>query len=83
MTPEKYRLLKELWTLNHGKALREFLDIEMKELTDVKNCKSWEDTLGRQHAESILNKLFSFDKETPVVSERTKYDQEIGSPQTD
>lgn len=73
MTPEKYQLLKELWSLNHGKALREWLDLRMAELTDVKNCKSWEDTLGRQHAERILNDLFSF-KETEVSSNKIRYD---------
>lgn len=73
MNPEKYQLLKELWTLNHGKALREYLDIRIAELIDVKNCKSWEDTLGRQHAERILNDLFSF-KETTVPNNKTRYD---------
>lgn len=73
MSPEKRKLLFELWNLNHGKVLKEWLDIKMKELTDVKNCKSWEDTLGRQHAERILNELFSF-KETEDVLNKTRYD---------
>jgi hypothetical protein len=71
VTQDKLQLLKELWTLNHGKALREYLDEQMKELTDVKNCKSWEDTLGRQHAERILNELFSL-KDSSVVTRPPK-----------
>jgi hypothetical protein len=74
MDIEKRKLLQELWKLNHGKVLREYLDDKIKELTNVKNCISWEDTLGRQYALRILNELFSFDKEPSEVQPKTRYD---------
>lgn len=68
------KLLEEMFQSPYGVALKAFLDEEMKELTDVKNCKSWEDTLGRQHAEGIINKLFSFIKGHEKPNNKTRYD---------
>ena len=74
MTQESKQILSGLKQTNYGKALIELLDEEMAELTAVKNCTSWDDTLGRQYAERIINKVFSFMKDTPSVSTKTRYD---------
>lgn len=57
---DKYKLLSELDKTPYGKVLRSFLEEELKELNDISKAESWEDTLGRQKAVRIVNKLFSF-----------------------
>lgn len=74
MTEPTRKLLEEMFLSPYGKALKDFLDEELKELTDVKNCKSWEDTLGRKHAEGVIKKLFSFIKGYEKPSNKTRYD---------
>lgn len=60
MKQENKKLLEELSHTSYGIALKEFLDEEYSLLDDVSSCTSWEDTLGRQKAIKVLDKLFAF-----------------------
>ena len=62
MRQETKQILESVNATPFGKALQEFLDDQFEELNNVQACKSWEDTLGRQHAIAIIEKLFSFMK---------------------
>lgn len=73
MKPEDKKLLEDLSRTSYGKALSTFLDIELKDLKNVSNAKSWDDTLGRQHAVRIIERLFSFMQEKKIV-EKSKTD---------
>ena len=74
LSPENKKLLEEMKTTNYGKALKEFLKEKYKEINSVKDCKSWEDTLGRAHALKTLNEIFSFMADKTEVSNKTRYD---------
>lgn len=67
-------LLEGLRLTNYGKALQALLDEKYAELNNVNSCKSWEDTIGRQHAIKILDELFHFMKEKVKVENKTRYD---------
>lgn len=64
IAPETKRLLSEITTTPHGRALVEYLETAFEELNDVRECKSWEETLGRQFAMEYLKDLFSILKST-------------------
>ena len=74
MTDVHRKLLDEMFQSPYGAALKAYLDEELKDLTDVKNCKSWEDTLARQYAEGVVHKLFSFIKGFDKPPNKTRYD---------
>lgn len=63
ISPEIRSALNDLPSTHYGKALKLFLDDKLKELQDVRDCKSWEETLGRQYAVKIVDELFSFMRE--------------------
>jgi hypothetical protein len=73
--PETRRLLAEMPRTNYGKAVEEYLTEAMKELRDVVNATSWDDTLARQHSVKFLEDLLSLMREpkTPTSS-KTRYD---------
>lgn len=60
ITPDKKQLLESLSSSQYGLVLKEYLEEEMKELQDISNATSWDDTQGRQKAVAIIKKLFSF-----------------------
>lgn len=68
------KLLEELGKTPYGDALKKYLAEELKEIGDVSKASSWEDTIGRQYAIKLVNKLFSFlsPKET-VKKKKTSY----------
>jgi hypothetical protein len=51
-------LLKELGTLNHGRALRELLDQEMEKINDITTCESWDEAIGRKYAILLIKEIF-------------------------
>lgn len=51
--------LKSMAKTNFGIALKAYIDDELIALNDVEACTSWEDTLGRRHAQRSLKKLRS------------------------
>lgn len=52
--------LKELGGTHYGETLRLFLKEEYDKIRDVRNSKSFEDTIGRQLALKTLDDLFKF-----------------------
>ena len=52
--------LKLLANSDSGKVLIEFLDDQIKQMTDITKMKTWEEVLGKQEAVKILKELFSF-----------------------
>lgn len=67
LTPEQKKILSELKNTQFGQALRAFLDIQLDELNDITAAKSWDETLGRQHAVKVIKKLFAFMEEKKVT----------------
>lgn len=53
-------LLYELPKTSHGKALKEYLDEQIKEVNDVTGVVTLEDVKGKQIAVKILKKIFAF-----------------------
>jgi len=53
-------LLHELPKTPHGQALKEFLDEKLLEIRDVMGSESWEETLGRKFAVTLIQDLFAF-----------------------
>ena len=60
MEKKYHDILNGMATTQYGQALKVLLDEELKELGDVENATSWDDTLGRQHAVKIIKRLFVF-----------------------
>jgi hypothetical protein len=54
------KLLAELSTLRHGRALRQFLDAELDDIRDVTKYRTWKEAEGGQIAVRLVKKLFSF-----------------------
>lgn len=75
ISPDSIKLLEELGKTQFGKALREFLDDKKTEIGDITKSKSWEETLGRQHALTLIKDLFYFmkEKEPPVDKKKNPY----------
>lgn len=75
ISPENKKILEQLVNSQYGSVLREYLEEELKELQDVSNATSWEDTQGRQKAVAIIRKLFSFmEKRLPVERNKNNYE---------
>jgi hypothetical protein len=60
MKLEQKQLLEELSRSMHGQALKTYLGEKYADIGDISKCTSWEDTLGRKHAISLLKEIFSF-----------------------
>lgn len=60
MTDNYIQNLKELGGTHYGETLRVFLKEEYDKIRDVRNCKSFEETIGRQLALKTLDELFRF-----------------------
>jgi hypothetical protein len=68
--------LKLLANSDSGKVLIEFLDDQIKQMTDITKMKTWEEVLGKQEAVRILKELFSFlerAREKQPNTQRTDY----------
>ena len=65
--PKIKELLYELPKTSHGQALKAHLDSAYEALTDVDNCKDWEDAAARKHARAILRRIFEFYGDKPIV----------------
>ena len=68
--------LKLLANSDSGKVLIEFLDDQIKQMTDITKMKTWEEVLGKQEAVKILKELFSFlerAREKQPNTQRTDY----------
>lgn len=50
-------LLAELPNTAHGQAVRTYLSEKIDELDSVSDCKTWDETLGRQNAVKIMEEL--------------------------
>ena len=61
MIEEKHKTtLKELGNTHYAESLRIFLKEEYDKIRDVRNAKSYEETIGRQLALKTLDDLFKF-----------------------
>jgi len=67
--PEQLKLLANS---DNGKILLEFLDDQIKQMTDITRIKTYEELMGKQEAVKILKELFSF-----LEKSRVKPDQPI------
>jgi len=73
--PETKKLLVDLGQNVYGKALKEFLDNELDTLKNIVETKSWEETLGRQYAVKLIEKLFGFMKDAEIpVKTKNQYE---------
>ena len=72
---ERTKLLGELGKTSYGKALKEYLLIELKDVDTVVGVKTIEESRGREISLGIIKRLFSFmDLEKPKdVGEKTIY----------
>ena len=52
--------LRKLAKSDFGKILIDYLDAEIKEMTDIDKIKTYDELLGKQEAAKILNRLFVF-----------------------
>lgn len=59
ITPEQKKRLTELPKTPYGIALQAFLDDKYKEIGNILESKSWEETLGRKFALQLLKDLFA------------------------
>jgi hypothetical protein len=60
MSDDTKQKLMELNNTSYGKALREYLDSQLKEIQDITKAKTWEETQGRQLAVKLIHDLFRF-----------------------
>lgn len=67
LDPRNRELLNQLATMQHGKALKAYLDEKYSIIGDITLCTSWEHTVGRQYALSVLKDVFSFLEEKQTV----------------
>lgn len=68
--------LDQLAKSDHGKILMDFLEIKIKEMTDISKIKTYEEMLGKQEAVKILKELFSFlekGRENKPEAKKTDY----------
>lgn len=73
--PETRQLLVELGKTQYGKALRDFLDEQVKEVGDITKATSWDDTLGRKHFLTFVSKLYTVLEEKDIAEKsRSQYD---------
>jgi hypothetical protein len=70
LQPNTVKLLEELKNTQYGKALKEFLDENMKEVGDITQIKSWEEAQGRLFALKVLENLFSFIVEKKITKDK-------------
>jgi len=64
--------LKLLAISDSGKVLIDFLDDQIKQMTDITQIKTYEELIGKQQAMKILKELFNF-----LEKSRVKPDQPI------
>lgn len=74
ISPENRQLLEGLKSTNYGIALKQLLEEKYTELNNVKSCTSWEDTMARAKALTILDDVFSFMKDKIDMKNTTRYD---------
>lgn len=67
-------LLQQLAKMSHGKALKECLEEELKEIGDVDNAKTEAELIGRQLAKKTLKRIFSFlEEEKPKTKRKVRF----------
>lgn len=69
--PKAKEILNGINATPYGRALQEFLDDQIKELSDLEKITSYEDALGRKYAVQTLKKLFSLMKISNTVKQNT------------
>ena len=58
----------------YGPALEDWLSEEIEKMKDVSSVESWEETLGRQEALKLIDKLRKFlFRKPPKKKQRIKY----------
>ena len=67
INPEVEEILQQLPGTIYGQALVAFLELEYAELNNLKTIKSYDELLGRQYAEKVIEDLFKFMGERKVV----------------
>lgn len=72
LKPETKQILEGVNATPFGRALREFLDEEMKKIESVKGCKSEAEMFGKQIAVDLIEKLFSFMKPQDIVKSKPR-----------
>lgn len=73
MTKQKRtELLLNLSKTAYGSALRDYLEEKTDEIKDISNVDSWEETIGKRTALTVLKDLFKFLEEKPLKKEKDK-----------
>ena len=67
MTPATRDLLKQMDKTPYGKALREYLGEKVAALQDISTVQTWEETIGRKHAVTLIKDLFKVLDDAPEV----------------
>jgi hypothetical protein len=62
ISPETRRLLEDLGKSPYSRAIQDFLDDELANIDTVRGVKSLEESLGREIALNLVERLFSFMK---------------------
>lgn len=71
---DKQKLLQELGKTPYGKALKEYLEEELRSIGDVDNAKNEAELVGAQIAKKTVRKLFSFlEEKKPAKPRRRNY----------
>ena len=74
MTEDLRAMLNELPNTAHGQALGLYLREKYEEMNSVENCKTWEETLGKQYAIKLLKEMFKFMKpDTIIIKSKNPY----------
>ena len=72
--PKIREVLNGINATPYGRALQEYLEDEIKELSDLEKLTSWEETLGNKKAIQTLKKLFMFMKIVPSGTKISTYE---------
>lgn len=73
ISKENIELLGRMKETAYGEALKEWIEDQILELSNLDTVESWDDTLGRKQAKKILNKLSK--TVTPVDKSKTNNSQ--------
>lgn len=75
ISPELRKTLQDIKGTQYGRALKEYLNLEMDKLKDLSlnPPKSWEETLGRIQADMILRQLLDVIDDNKPNPKKTSY----------
>jgi hypothetical protein len=72
---EVKEIMEQLGKTSYGAALRVYLNEAIADLKDITKTKSWEETLGRQLAVDVLERLMKDMEERQAgVNSKPKFD---------